>query len=307
MSDNQQGAPQGTGGNQTSGVQQSNSGTTAGAQGYRTDPNSDIVIPEYTEELVPEKVEQQEGTVHVHKDVVSEQQTVSAPVTHEQVSVDRVPVHNQFDTPPADAFKGEDIDIPLTGEQLVAGKQVVETEEVRLRKQQVQEQEQVTGTVRREDVEVDQPGQTANIGTTTAQAAPIDTTSSNVSTMQTAPTQDTMTESAPVRITSDTSATPVTSAPRTPPVQGASSTTIPDQETMRQGATYRIEAEPVDDTLGQPGTVAEVQGTASPAGAQVKSGAQQAASNAQQGASNAKGKLDSAIDNVADKLFGHNH
>ncbi len=278
--------------------------TTTPAQAGMTNATGDVVIPEYQEELVPEKVERQEGMVHVHKDVVQEQQSVSAPVTHEQVEVERVPVHNQFDTPPADAFQGEDIDIPVQGEQLVADKQVVETEEVRLHKKQVQEQEQVSGTVRREEVEIDQPVQTATTAPmATAQAVPIDTTSNAMSTMQTAPTQDTMTESAPVRLTSDTSATPVTPAPRTP-VQGVSSTTPPHQETMQQGATYRIEAEPVDDTMGRTGATA--QGAAQPVGDQAKGGAQQAASNAQQGASNAKGKLDSAIDNVTDKLFGHN-
>lgn len=236
-----------------------------------TNTTGDVVIPEYQEELVPEKVEQQEGMVHVHKDVVSEQQTVSAPVTHEQVEVERVPMHNQFDTPPSDAFQGEDIDIPLTGEQLVADKQVVETEEVRLHKQQVQEQEQVSGTVRREEVEVGQPGQMTTTGVaetmTTAQAAPVDTT---------------------------------TRAMQATPMQSVTDTTTPDQEVVQQGATYRIEAEPVDDTVVVRQTGNGVETTAPADGSQTTSGAQQ-------GASNAKGKVDGLIDTVTDKIFGHNH
>jgi len=271
--------------------------TVPSSQAGAPDATGDVVIPEYQEELVPETVEQQEGMVHVHKDVVQEQQTVSAPVTHEQVEVERVLVHNQLDTAPPDAFQGEDIDIPVKGEQLVADKQIVETEEVRLHKKQVQEQEQVSGTVRREEVEVDQPGQTATTGTmTAAQAAPVDTTSSAMqATPTTATAQNTMTESAPVRITTDESAT----SPAATVVQEASSAATGSEAAMQSGTTYRIEATPVDDAVavGQTGNMVET--TAQANGSQTTSGARQ-------GASNAKDKVDGMIDTVTDKLFGHN-
>ncbi len=40
--------------------------TATSRQADVTNTTGDVVIPEYQEELVPEKVEQQEGTVHVH-------------------------------------------------------------------------------------------------------------------------------------------------------------------------------------------------------------------------------------------------
>ena len=117
--------------------------------------DGDIRVPEYQEELVAGKQQEQLGEVHVHKSVVEEQQTVSAPVTHEELDVERVPLHNQVQDAPADAFQERDISIPLQGEQLVAGKQVVEAEEVRLHKRDVTEQEQVSGAVRKEQVTID--------------------------------------------------------------------------------------------------------------------------------------------------------
>ncbi len=134
-------------------------GTLSTGQTSQTDEyavqDGDIRVPEYQEELVAGKQQEQLGEVHVHKSVVEEQQTVSAPVTHEELDVERVPVHNQVQDAPADAFQERDINIPLQGEQLVAGKQVVEAEEVRLHKRAVTEQEQVSGTVRKEQVMID--------------------------------------------------------------------------------------------------------------------------------------------------------
>jgi uncharacterized protein (TIGR02271 family) len=262
MNDDLQRRTQGTGMN-----------TTPGTQGYTTDANGEVVIPEYKEELVAQKVEQQEGMVHVHKDVIQEQKTVSAPVTHEEVDVERVPVNNQLDTAPADAFQETDLNIPLRGEELVAGKQVVESEEVRLRKHQVQEQEQVTGTVRREQVQVDQPTQTTSTQGTQGMTA---------ETVQTTPLQGTTTGST---------------------IQG--SDTFAQSGTTQQGTTYRIEADSAQETVGTTGST--IQGTSQQTGSTIQGGAQQAGQKAQEGAGDAKSKLDSVIDGVADKLTGHGH
>jgi len=258
---------------------------TTGTQGYTTNASGDVVVPEYEEQLVAEKVARQEGTVHVHKGVVEEQQTVSAPVTHEEVDVERVPVHNQVGAAPPDAFQEEDLNIPLQGEQLVAGKQVVEAEEVRLRKRQVQEEEQVTGTVRREDIEVDQPNQytTGATTTSTAQSAPLQSTTE---TMRTAPMQGTV-------VSGTTSREAGTYA----------------ESGTEQGTTYRIEAEPIQETTFEQTGGDTVQGTTSPTGQAggAQGAARQGAQNAQQGAGEAKGKLDSMIDGAADKLLGRDH
>jgi len=132
------------------------SATTNTAQTVDTD--RDIRVPVMEEELVAGKREEELGRVHVHKDVVQEQQTVSAPVTHEEVVVERVAVNGDATAVGADAFVDKDIEVPVMGEELVTGKQAVVTEEVRLHKQAVTEQQQVTDTVRKERVTVDSDG-----------------------------------------------------------------------------------------------------------------------------------------------------
>ncbi len=132
------------------------SATTATTQTVNTD--RDIRVPVMEEELVAGKHEEELGRVHVHKDVVQEQQTVSAPVTHEEVVVERVAVNSDAAAVGADAFVDKDIEVPVMGEELVTGKRAVVTEEVRLHKQAVTEEQQVTDTVRKERVTVDSDG-----------------------------------------------------------------------------------------------------------------------------------------------------
>jgi len=113
-----------------------------------------LKMPVREEELVVGKREQEIGRVRLHKDVVEEQQTITAPVTHEEVTVERVPVRGEY-TPGPDAFTEKDIDIPLMGEELVVDKRASVTEEVRLHKQLVTEEQQVSDTVRKERVRVE--------------------------------------------------------------------------------------------------------------------------------------------------------
>jgi len=127
-------------------------------QSNRADSTSstegDIRVPVVEEELVAAKRQTEEGRVHIHKDVIEEQQSVSVPVQRETVHVERVAVTDQ-DANVTDAFVERDIDVPLVGEEVVVGKRAHVVEEVRIHKDQVTENEQVTDTVRRERVVVD--------------------------------------------------------------------------------------------------------------------------------------------------------
>jgi len=118
--------------------------------------DDDIRVPVYEEELVVGKRQEQVGDVHLRKEVVTEQESVPVTLRHEEVTVERVPVTGQ--TSQADlqtAFQGQDIDVPVMGEEAVVSKQAHEVEEVRLHKQATEEQQQVSDTVRRERVVVD--------------------------------------------------------------------------------------------------------------------------------------------------------
>lgn len=118
--------------------------------------NDTISVPVFEEELVVGKQQTEQGQVHLHKDVVAEQQTVSVPLQQERVYVDRVTVTDQSGVDVADAFQSRDIEVPVMGEQAVVGKQTHVVEEVRLHKDMVTENQQVTDTVRKEHVTVEE-------------------------------------------------------------------------------------------------------------------------------------------------------
>ena len=116
----------------------------------------DVRVPVMEEELVAGTRQEEIGRVHLHKEVVAEQESVPVTLQREQVTVERVPVSGQVDAGTvSDAFREEDIDVPVMGEEAVVGKRTHEVEEVRLHKQAVTDQEQITDTVRKERVVVD--------------------------------------------------------------------------------------------------------------------------------------------------------
>lgn len=109
------------------------------------------------EELAARKHSVEAGEVRLSKDVVSEQQTMEVPVTHEEVVVER----HAVDRRPADAPVGdtsEAVRVPLHQEQVSVEKRAVVYEEVEVGKHAVQETRRVSGTVRKEVVDVDAEG-----------------------------------------------------------------------------------------------------------------------------------------------------
>ncbi len=129
-----------------------------------TSADDTINVPVYEEELVVAKRQEEQSQVHLHKDIVTEQQTVSVSLQQEHVYVDRVAVTDQTPVDMADAFQSRDIEVPVMGEKVIVGKQVQVVEEVRLHKDVVTENQQVTDTVRKERVTVE-----GDVSTTTTQ------------------------------------------------------------------------------------------------------------------------------------------
>ncbi len=121
----------------------------------------DIAVPVVEEDLVAGTRQTEQGRIRLHKDVVTEQETLTVPVTHEQVSVERVPVSGNASVT-EDAFVEGDIEVPVMGEEVVTGKQARVVEEVRLHKDTVTEQQQVSDTVRKEQVSIDGADATAD-------------------------------------------------------------------------------------------------------------------------------------------------
>jgi uncharacterized protein (TIGR02271 family) len=98
----------------------------------------------------------QTGRARLRKVVVTEQQTVTVPVTREEVRVVREPI-NPGDS--VDTTIGEaDADVVLTEERVVVNKETVPVEKVRLGTDTVTEQQEVTEAVRKEQIEFDDAG-----------------------------------------------------------------------------------------------------------------------------------------------------
>lgn len=93
------------------------------------------------------------GEVRIRKEVHTTTQTVEVPVTREELVVERVPVSGQT-TATGEAFKGEEIRIPLTEERATISKEAVVREEVRVGKKQVTDIETLSEQVRSEELKV---------------------------------------------------------------------------------------------------------------------------------------------------------
>jgi uncharacterized protein (TIGR02271 family) len=104
---------------------------------------------------VKQRVEK--GEIRLRKDIVTENQTISVPVTREEVVVERV---SAGEAKPLSGKIGDEseIRVPVSEERVNVVKEPVLTGEVRVRKQAVQDNRQVTDTVRHEEVRVENEG-----------------------------------------------------------------------------------------------------------------------------------------------------
>ncbi|TFV62753.1 DUF2382 domain-containing protein [Geodermatophilus sp. DF01-2] len=134
-----------------------------GAVGRDTSgPTTDDAMTRSEERLNVGTRSEEVGRARLRKYVVSENVTETVPVSREEVRVEREPitdanVGNAMDGP---AISEEEHEVTLRAERPVVEKEAVPVEHVRLDKQAVTEQEQVSADVRKEEIEVDGPGTT---------------------------------------------------------------------------------------------------------------------------------------------------
>jgi uncharacterized protein (TIGR02271 family) len=118
--------------------------------------DEEIRIPVMEEELTATVREQEAGAVRVEKRVVEEDRVIEVPVTDEQIRVERRIVDRPVSASDTQAFEEITIDVPLTTEEVELQKQARVAEEIVVSKEATQRTEQVSGTVRREEVYVDE-------------------------------------------------------------------------------------------------------------------------------------------------------
>jgi uncharacterized protein (TIGR02271 family) len=114
--------------------------------------------------LMPHKERVEAGEVRLRKEVTAEQQTLNVPVTREEVFVERHAVGNRPASGPI-GTESEVIEVPVYEERATAEKQTFVREEVGLGKRAVQDTEQVSGTVRREEAHIEHEGDIHTRGT----------------------------------------------------------------------------------------------------------------------------------------------
>ena len=146
-------------------------GTGYGTGTAQAASDEEIRIPVMEEELTATVRAQEAGAVRVEKDVVTEERTLEVPVTEERVRVERRVVDRPVSAEDATAFEETVIDVPLTTETVEVQKQARVAEEVVLRKEAVQRTEQVTDTVRKEEVFIDEDASTIEGGETRSSGA----------------------------------------------------------------------------------------------------------------------------------------
>ena len=104
------------------------------------------------EELRAGTREREAGKMNVRKRVRTDREQVRVPKKHEEVSVERVPVNEEG----TGAEIGDDeVSVPIVEEEVVTDKRAVVKEELRIRKDVVEDEEVVEEDVRKEEVDVD--------------------------------------------------------------------------------------------------------------------------------------------------------
>jgi uncharacterized protein (TIGR02271 family) len=122
------------------------------SRGDDLEDEDELRVQRTEEELAAGTREREAGQLKVRKRVRTDREHIEVPTRHEEVSVERVPVEGEA----KEAEIGEDeVVVPVTEEEVVVGKRPVVKEEVRIRKDVVEDTEVVEEDVRREEIEVE--------------------------------------------------------------------------------------------------------------------------------------------------------
>jgi len=134
---------------------------TAGAQSFTerwgadTSREGEVRVPIVEERLSVGKRQVDLGEIRVHKTIDAVEESRQEPITRDDVQIERVRVNRPVATPETPREEEGWLIIPVMEEVLVIQKQLVVTEELRIRKQSVTEQREIHETLRREQVSVE--------------------------------------------------------------------------------------------------------------------------------------------------------
>jgi uncharacterized protein (TIGR02271 family) len=124
-------------------------------------PNTDSAITRSEEELHVGTADREAGRVRLRKYVVEDEVTQTVPVRREEVRVEREPITdaNVDAATSGPEISSEEHEVVLREEEVVTEKRAVPKERVRLDKDVQTEERQVSETLRKEQIDVDQDAQ----------------------------------------------------------------------------------------------------------------------------------------------------
>ncbi|MGY1856913.1 DUF2382 domain-containing protein [Modestobacter sp. SYSU DS0290] len=134
-----------------------------GTTGHDTSgPTTDDAMTRSEEQLRVGTQQVETGKARLRKFVVTENVTTTVPVSHEEVRLEREPITDANREAALDgpAISEEEHEVVLHAERPVVAKEAVPVERVRLDTETVTEQETVTDSVRKEQIEADTDGVT---------------------------------------------------------------------------------------------------------------------------------------------------
>ena len=120
-------------------------------------PTTDDAMTRSEEELRVGTRQREAGRARLRKYVVTENVTRTVPVSHEEVTIEREPITdaNRGDATDGPAISEEEHEVVLHEDEVVTDKEVVAKERVRLGKETVTEDRQVTEEVRKEQIDTE--------------------------------------------------------------------------------------------------------------------------------------------------------
>jgi uncharacterized protein (TIGR02271 family) len=123
--------------------------------GSLSDAVESRVIPVIEEQLQVEKQVIETGRLLVNKTVREEEQVVTTPLMHDEISVERVPINKYVETIPVVRYEDELTIIPVVKEVLVLEKRIMLVEEVHITKRRLSTDDTQRVMLRREEVTVE--------------------------------------------------------------------------------------------------------------------------------------------------------
>jgi len=138
--------------------------TTAATGKQIAQAEGEIRVPVAEERLNVGKRDAELGEIQVRKTVTEEQQTVPVTLQRDEVHVEQRDITERPLRAGEDVFTEVTIRVPVHGEEAVVAKEAIVTGEVVIDKSRTSEQQQVSGTVRKQHVDVDENYRQARSG-----------------------------------------------------------------------------------------------------------------------------------------------